>query len=285
MALHYVVVLASFLKMNINENTKIGTLIKHNILAIEAIVSIHPVFSKLRNPFLRKILASRVTIKEAAKIGGTSVEAFFEVLASIGFKIDKKQTQTTNCMEVIGQSIEEALKGGKVKQLDVRPLLANNVDPFKQINDAIKDLPTDYVLELINTFEPVPLIKILHQRGYESAVVRQGEVVTTYFLKQEKTSVVEEKEQSSIIKISLEQLEDKRYSLMPPFRELDVRELEMPLPMLTILRELEGLPQGEGLFVHHKKIPQYLLPELKARGMKTWIAEVDDNNVKLLIHY
>lgn len=271
--------------MIINESTKISALLKHNEGAIEAITSINPLFNKLRNPFLRKILASRVTIKEAAKIGGSSVEAFFEALAVIGFEVNKEQTQKTIKMEVISQSIEEAIKEGKVKQLDVRSLLANNVDPFKLINETIKDLPKDYVLELINTFEPVPLIKILHQKGYESTVVRNGEVVNTYFLKQKKVGASEVKEHNTITKITLEEIDDKRYALNPPFRELDVRELEMPLPMLTILRELEGLPKGEGLYVHHKKVPQYLLPELEARGVKTWVTEVDDNNVKLLIHH
>ena len=49
--------------------------------------------------------------------------------------------------------------------------------------------------------------------------------------------------------------------------------------------ELEELKEGDMLFVHHKKIPQYLLPELAERNFKTWIAEVDDENVKLLIHH
>ena len=65
---------------------------------------------------------------------------------------------------------------------------------------------------------------------------------------------------------------------------MDVRDLEMPLPMVTILKELEELKEGNVLYVHHKKIPQYLLPELAERNFKTWIAEVDDENVKLLIH-
>ena len=58
----------------------------------------------------------------------------------------------------------------------------------------------------------------------------------------------------------------------------------MPLPMVTILKELEELKENEALYVHHKKVPQYLLPELVERNFKTWIADVGENNVKLLIH-
>ena len=50
------------------------------------------------------------------------------------------------------------------------------------------------------------------------------------------------------------------------------------------LEELEELKENGALYVHHKKVPQYLLPELAERNFKTWIAEVDENNVKLLIH-
>jgi hypothetical protein len=39
--------------------------------------------------------------------------------------------------------------------------------------------------------------------------------------------------------------------------------------MVTILNELEALPQGHALYVHHKKMPQYLLPELEERRFKT----------------
>jgi len=54
--------------MEINENTKISTIIAHNPDAIEKIVSIAKHFEKLRIPVLRKVLASRVSIKQAAKI-------------------------------------------------------------------------------------------------------------------------------------------------------------------------------------------------------------------------
>ena len=53
--------------------------------------------------------------------------------------------------------------------------------------------------------------------------------------------------------------------------------------MITILKELEEMNENEALYVHHKKVPQYLLPELAERNFKTWIVEVDDQNVKLLI--
>ena len=56
--------------MYINENTKISVLINYNPKSVDAIVSISNNFDKLKIPILRKVLASRVNIKQAAKIGG-----------------------------------------------------------------------------------------------------------------------------------------------------------------------------------------------------------------------
>ena len=58
--------------MTINANTKIASLLKHNADALEAIVSISPKFTKLRNPILRKVIAARTSIAMASKLGGCS---------------------------------------------------------------------------------------------------------------------------------------------------------------------------------------------------------------------
>ena len=55
--------------MIIDENTKISKIIKEKPASIEAIASLSSHFKKLHNPILRKVLASRVSVKDAAKIG------------------------------------------------------------------------------------------------------------------------------------------------------------------------------------------------------------------------
>ncbi len=58
----------------------------------------------------------------------------------------------------------------------------------------------------------------------------------------------------------------------------------MPLPMTTILGELESLPNDMALFVHHKKVPQFLFPELQERNFKWSIEEKTADEVDLLIY-
>ncbi|MCC7051301.1 MAG: DUF2249 domain-containing protein, partial [Bacteroidia bacterium] len=64
---------------------------------------------------------------------------------------------------------------------------------------------------------------------------------------------------------------------------IDVRELEMPQPMLTILENLDTLIVGNALYVYHKRIPVFLLPELKERGFEYRAKELSDSEVHLLI--
>ncbi len=57
----------------------------------------------------------------------------------------------------------------------------------------------------------------------------------------------------------------------------------MPEPMVTILKEIETIKKGQALFVEHKKIPQFLLPELEQRNFNILYKEIDCNHTILLI--
>jgi len=271
--------------MKINKQTKIAALIKENEKSIEAIASINPHFKKLRNPILRKILASRVTIADAARIGKCDVKIFFKKLAEIGFEIENKSTikKDVKKEDVINKELLNAIQSSKITSIDVRPTLAKGGDPFKDIMKALRTLPKENALEVINTFEPTPLIKIVNNKGYASMVKTEEKVVSTYFFK-----VADAKQKTitthNIFKVTIESLEKEKSDCKKEIKQIDVRDLEMPLPMVTILNELESLTNNQVLFVNHKKVPQYLLPELEIRGFKTWIAEIEEGNVKLLIH-
>ena len=259
--------------ITIQPGTKISAIIKANADAIEAIASINPHFNKLRNPILRKILASRVTISEAAKIGKCSIECFAEKLRPLGFDLQCEELCDKQEQEDRPSHIEHHTV------LDVRDDLAKGNDPFNIIMKALADDKTGEILLLVNSFVPFPLIKILERKGY-TITVRQiaDDIVHTYLQKNELN------------------IPDSAHDIpgYQPFDELvklyegkmvvtDVRHLPMPQPMLHILEQLEQLPAGKALYVHHKKIPMFLLPELKQNGYKYAIKE--DAGVILMLIY
>lgn len=263
--------------MTINVNTKIGTLIKHNPAALEAIVSISSAFEKLRNPLLRKLIAGRTSIAMATKIGGCTAEDFFSKLKPLGFEIESSVPENPVETRKPLPAFLTTIGKGQISELDVRPILATGKDPLKLIVEHTKALPVGQALKIINSFEPTPLMQLLGKQGFVSYADKiSDDLVETWFYK-------EHEQAAAAVSIPDESWDDifKRYSEKTRF--IDVRALEMPQPMHAILEELDDLPSGRALFVYHKRIPVFLLPELAERGFQYRIREIKDGEVNLLI--
>lgn len=264
--------------MVINSETRISKLIEANRDTIDVISSINKHFSKLKNPILRKTLASRITIADAARIGGVSIELMLEKLQTIGFENSEqeyiksiKENKTYNKIEMRKETIIE---------LDVRPILAKGVDPFKSIMAELEKMVDGNTLMIINTFEPIPLLNILKTKGYSYDTERTENGIVHTYLEKTGEEKVSAKEVSPPKDLNFEDIELKYKGKMT---EVDVRHLEMPLPMVTILEEIENIAEGNALYVHHKKLPQYLIPELEERKY-SWVSkEIDESNIKLII--
>ena len=264
--------------MMINANTKIAKILKQNPDAIEAIISINPKFEKLRNPLLRKLMAARTSIGMASKIAGFSVEIFFEKLAPLGFAIDR-ETTAENKEKPKLPAFFNSIKPEQIEDYDVRPLIEAGQDPLISIVDKVKSIPKGGVLKIINSFEPTPLILLLNKQGFESYVdVIEDQLVETYFYKAgDNVAVINE-----TVNVA-DGWDNYLQKFFNKTQTIDVRELEMPKPMLTILEAVEKLPSETALFVYHKRIPFFLLPELKERKFDYRIKEISDNEVHLLI--
>ena len=268
--------------MYIDENTRISKLIEEKLEVIEAIVSISKLFEKLRIPILRKTLASRVTIKQAAKIGGVSVNDFYERLAPLGFIYNGKPEQGNVSEDKFSGCVSyQKLLFDKAIDLDVRSILKANKDPFNDIMNALATLPDNCALNIINTFEPIPLINILSKKGYaHETIIVDKMLVHTYFKKNNSVAPISK---SFVTDTEELQASELLSNYKDKIIEIDVRALEMPLPMSTILNELHTLPTDYLLFVHHKKVPKFLFPELAERGYKWHIQEIKEGDVKLYI--
>jgi uncharacterized protein (DUF2249 family) len=265
--------------MTINANTKIAAILKGHPDALEAIVAISPKFEKLRNPMLRKLMAGRASIAMASKIAGCNVSAFFEKLKPLGFDIDESTMIATEEKKKIPDFMRD-LQKEQLVVLDVRPIIGSGKDPLNIITEKVKGIQIGQVLKIINSFEPVPLMLLLEKQGFAVyADLIDDNLVETYFCKQSKVESyqsTEEKHTASEWGGALNKFQNK-------LQVIDVKNLEMPLPMLTILEALENLPEDQALFVYHKRIPVFLLPELTERKFDYRINEISDGDVQLLI--
>lgn len=266
--------------MTINANTKIGAIIKQHPAALEVIIGISGKFEKLRNPILRKLMAGRASIAMASKIGGCSVDVFFNRLEPLGFQVEKLPAfeEKVDIKEV--PEFLRSVKPEQIIKLDVRPLIEEGKDPLNNILKKIKGLFPGQVLEIVNSFEPAPLMLLLKRQGFEShSEVINDNLVQTYFYKA--TDAMPAGENSAELSSAGWDKIIQRYE--GKLQTIDVRRLEMPLPMVTILETLDKLATDEALFVYHKRIPVFLLPELKERKLDYRIKEICDGEVHLLI--
>jgi len=296
--------------MKLTQDTKISRILKEKPEAIDVIANINKNFKKLQNPILRRSLATRVSVKDAARIGDVSVNDFLKALENIGFEVEfaqkgDEQEQNLNIMP-------PDFSDKEIISLDVRPIIAEGKDPFGHINKAAKAIKSNQILLIINDFEPIPLIDFLLDRGFIHWIKQddEGNYLTYFRLNCKKrsfwdrlfgkdmpckyhpeTKKSQEKEAQDNLHSKIEMPEQKpgdfekiQKDYRDKMQEVDVRDLEMPMPMQTILERIEQLPEGQALFVHHKRIPQFLLPELKKRNFSYVSKEINPDYTYLIVY-
>lgn len=276
--------------MIIRADTRISDLIKENTASIDAIASLSKPLEKLKNPILRKLMASRVTIAEAAKMGGCDIEDFVRVLHPLGFEFIGLEKEIEDLTENKPLWLEE-LSIQNIENLDVRDVLSAGKDPLKQIMHAFKQVEPGHALCIINTFTPTPLVRLFEKEGVKTYTEKIGDQkFNTYFYKSllpKEDSLPDAANSSNQEKVFMDD-EVRFRELCSQFddtqlKKIDVRHLEMPMPMQTILGELPLLAKGHALYVNHKRIPVYLLEELADQDFQVHVWNIEENNVKLLI--
>ncbi len=267
--------------MVINSDTKIAAILKQHPDALEAIISIDQKFGKLRNPLLRKLMAGRTSIAMASKIAGCRIEDFFSKLKPLGFvPANNNKKEEINLISMESKEFLKMVNPEMIVDLDVRPVLAGGTDPFHIIMDSVNNLKAGQVLRIINTFAPMPLVSVLGKKGFESYIDQvELQLVHAYFYKRPDVNT-EVRVEVKDVAVAWNDIAEKYKEDMV---EIDVRNLEMPQPMHKILEALEVLPKGKALFVHHKKIPVFLLPELADRKFEYRLNEKGEGNIEMII--
>jgi len=297
--------------MVVDANTKISKILKKKPEAIDIIANINSNFRKLQNPILRRSLATRVSVKDAARIGKIDVNQFLKTLENVGFEVD--YTHADSLVESL-QVMPPDFSDKEIISLDVRPIIADGKDPFGYINKTAKKITPEQILLIINDFEPIPLIEYLVDRNFIHWMKQddEGNHLTYFKLNCKKANFFQRlfgKKQVPCQFHSIEKTSKKsqktntnkhRKKAIPTQKEgdyeriselykgklteIDVRNLEMPQPMQKILEAIEKLKDGEALFVHHKRVPQFLLPELEKRNFSYVTKEINPDYTYLIIY-
>ncbi len=262
----------------ITKEMKVSDVLKKYPETLEVFVKASPHFKKLKNKILRKALASRVTVQQAAAIAGVDLqELLFQLNKKINHDFTLPNSENDNTMEKIIEKPEwlQHITQERIVELDVRPIIDSGRDPFLNIMSKINELKKGQVLLLINSFEPIPLYTVLGKKGFDHYTEKEEDKFKVYFYKKEKdTSQNEFDNQKTITEIQ------KDYSNLI---ELDVRELPPPEPIIKILEILPQVNENTVLLVHHHREPLMLYPKLEERGYEAISNKINESYYKVLI--
>jgi len=273
--------------VTITNHTKLSEIILANPDSIDAIAAIAKPLEKLKNPLLRKLMASRITLSEAADMSGCDLDLFRQALIPLGFSFD--QEGAVNEKEEIEKKPQWLLTipDDKISDFDVRPVMESGDDPLKAIVKKFGALPDGEVLCIINSFVPYPLISLLAGKSLTFTAQTSPSEHHTWFLKRvcEVNPCIEKPLGKALI------MDDETSFAAtlanfpePSVKRIDVRHLQMPAPMQTILDALTGLGGSDALYVYHKKVPVYLLEELNETQFGVHVLNLAEGEVRLLIY-
>ena len=145
------------------------------------LIELAPVFSKLRNPVLRRTIARVTSLQQAAAVGNIPVHHLVNTLRQ---KVGQDRLE----------GIEASNSGNRqpswydpdkiTKRLDARPVIEQGGHPLGDVLTGVRELKSGEIYELITPFFPAPLIERVVAQGFDHWSKAESEdCYFNYFLK------------------------------------------------------------------------------------------------------
>ncbi|HSE94097.1 MAG TPA: DUF2249 domain-containing protein [Methylomirabilota bacterium] len=256
----------------ISADTGMAELLDAHPQLVEVLAGFHPHFALLRSRLLRKVVAPRVTVAQAARIAGVPVEALLTtVQRAVGEPEVAPAPRETPEREAVAEPRPAALDDRRAVYVDVREDIARGAEPFARIVAAAKALGDRETLVLRAPFEPIPLYDVLGRRGLAHWTERHGAGDwSVWFYRGPGASGPGATAAGGAAG------RERRVVL-------DVRGLEPPQPMVRVLERLDAMSAGDELLVVHDRKPLFLYPQLDDRGFTHDTREMAPGRVEILI--
>lgn len=164
--------------------------------------------------------------------------------------------------------------------LDVRPLLENGEDPLLHVINLSMAVPPDGFMLLDAPFNPTPLRSVLGGQGFSSwgRKMKDGHWRIAFRRDGQGTGGDQTGDEDCPGPAG-----EARTWRDGCEMHIDVRGLQPPLPMLSILRLCKTVGRDAVVVVHHERDPVYLIPELAELGWNFEYVEGDPGEVRLML--
>lgn len=260
----------------ITKDWKVAKVLDAYPATFDVFLEISPHFSKLKNKVLRKTIARRVTLEQAARVGGVNVNTLLMKLNDkAGFKVDTASMNNFESHDSVWGVHGLPLPDKSEITLDVRPIIESGTDPFKTIMKAVKDMKHNEMLHLINSFEPVPLYSVMDAKGFTYKAEKRGNKWHIWFWSRDEDNKHTAADKPTTLTYKKKSAEN--------IKEIDVRGFEPPQPMVTILETLNQIEDNTILLVHHHREPVLLYDKLEELGYKADVEKKDENYYIIII--
>jgi uncharacterized protein (DUF2249 family) len=268
----------------ISADTTIARLLEAYPQLVDVLASYDPHFARLRNGLIRRLMAPRVTVAEAARMAGRDAGELVAALrravgepegaADEGGAAGAPAAPPAGTAPAAGGPRPAALAASPEARhvhLDVRADIRRGDEPFARTMSAVKALADDQALELRAPFEPIPLYGVLARRGLAHwAESRAADDWSAWFYRDAGARGAGDAGAAAA-------------PAAPRTVTLDVRGLEPPLPMVRVLERLDVLGAGEQLEVIHSRRPLFLYPQLDERGFVHETDELEPGVVRIVV--
>jgi hypothetical protein len=239
---------------------------------IDRLAAFNPVFTKLRNPVLRKTMARLVTFRDAATLAGVAID---DLLLAVnggegGIPVVLPPSGPRSPDEP--PSWVAGAESTATTRLDVRQMLAAGGEPLGEIMRAAARVEPGKAMILDAPFDPAPLRRVLGNKGFAAHPVELAADHWRVYFRREASVPAQAPAPSG-----------PRQWREQGGLHIDVRGLEPPQPMVSILRLLETSPSDTVVTVHHEREPLMLYPELAERGWTHAIVPGDPGEVRLVL--
>lgn len=259
----------------IRADDRVQDVLDRDLRLIDVFVGHSAHFEKLRNPAMRKVMARLVTVAQAARVAGIAPEA---LVTSLNAALGHAGAPEPHAAPSKDDDATSRPAGRREVELDLREELRAGREPFSRIMSAVSALGDDEVLHLRAIFEPAPLYAVLGKRGLAHETRRHAPDDWSVWFWRGDVRADASGEGGGV-------LAGAEADDAPAAHEvrLDVRDLEPPEPMVRTLAALEALPAGATLVQVNVRVPQFLLPELAARGFEYDVDESRPDRVLVRI--
>lgn len=152
--------------IDINAQTKVGELLDIYPELEKTLLQLSPSFARLKNPVLRKTIGRIASLRQVAEIGELNLDEMISKLKNV-VRIED------TCMDNESLEYQREAKPKWINSenisltYDASDIIGNGGSPMKIILEKADRLQIGEIMLLITPFQPIPIIELLDNKGFQ----------------------------------------------------------------------------------------------------------------------